>query len=90
VSDIISRKWLIEAVEEGWIKFDTKADYNRFIHLVRDVAPSAQPERKKGKWIYGNPATMKCDQCGYYIANWRQKESNFCPCCGAEMEGSTV
>jgi len=43
-NDCISRKWLMECVEEGWIKFDTEKDENKFIHLVRDTAPSAQPE----------------------------------------------
>lgn len=43
-SDLISRQWLMECVNEGWIKFDTDKDANRFIHLVRDIAPSAQPE----------------------------------------------
>ena len=42
--DCISRQWLMECVNEGWIKFDTEKDENRFIHLVRDIAPSAQPE----------------------------------------------
>ena len=46
--DLISRKWLIECVEEGWIKFETEKDKNKFIHLVRDTAPSAQPEQQ---WI---------------------------------------
>lgn len=32
----------MECVNEGWIKFDTEKDENRFIHLVRDIAPSAQ------------------------------------------------
>ena len=44
MSDLISRKWLMECVDEGWIKFDTEKDTNKFIHLVRDTAPSAQPE----------------------------------------------
>ena len=43
MSDLISRKWLVRCVEEGWIKVDTEKDENRFIHLVRDIAPSAQP-----------------------------------------------
>jgi hypothetical protein len=43
MDDLISRKWLVECVEEGWIKFDTEKDKNKFIHLVRDTAPSAQP-----------------------------------------------
>ena len=42
--DTISRKWLMECVNEGWIKFDTEKDENKFIHLVRDMAPPAQSE----------------------------------------------
>lgn len=38
--DLISRKWLMECVEEGWIKFDTENDTNKHIHLIRDIAPS--------------------------------------------------
>ena len=38
----------MECVNEGWIKFDTEKDENRFIHLVRDIAPSAQPEPVQG------------------------------------------
>ena len=44
MDDVISRQWLMECVNEGWIKFDTEKDENRFIHLVRDIAPSAQPD----------------------------------------------
>lgn len=45
MDDLISRKWLVECIEEGWIKFDTEKDANIYIHLVRDIAPSAQPEQ---------------------------------------------
>ena len=41
--DLISRKWLMECIDEGGIKFETEKDENLFIHLVRDIAPSAQP-----------------------------------------------
>lgn len=44
MNDLISRQWLMECVNEGWIKFDTEKDENRFIHLVRDMAPPAEPE----------------------------------------------
>lgn len=43
MQDLISRKWLMECIDEGWIKFETEKDENLFIHLVRDIAPSAQP-----------------------------------------------
>ena len=87
MDDLISRQWLMECVNEGWIKFDTEKDENRFIHLVRDIAPSAQPERKRGKWINNSPVTMKCDQCGYVISDWKWHESNFCPNCGSYNGG---
>ncbi len=93
MNDLIIRKWLMECVNEGWIKFDTEKDKNRFIHLVRDMAPSAQP--KTGHWITkiksdlrGDmwPTNPKCSKCGgepYYsntIYNYK-----FCPYCGARM-----
>ena len=45
---MISRKWFLECVEEGWIKFDTEKDKNTFIHLVRDIAPSAGMKAESG------------------------------------------
>lgn len=66
--DLISRKWLMECVEEGWIKFDTEKDKNKFIHLVRDTAPSAQPERT-------------CVNCGRTVNNggWYADGGTRCP-----------
>lgn len=57
MDDSISRKWLMECVTEGWIKFDTEKDENKFIHLVRDVAPPAQPE------------IIYCGECKYMMPN---------------------
>lgn len=54
--------------------------------------PSAQPERKKGKWIdeIFKPWGLvhhpyKCDQCGEHS----EADSDFCPNCGARMEGES-
>lgn len=86
--DAVSRKWLLEAVEEGWIKFDTEEDYNRYIHLVRDIAPSVTPKRKTGKWIGVSPMTdtLMCSECGYNILG-EEFKSNFCPDCGSYNGG---
>lgn len=46
--DLISRKWILECVKEGWIKFETEKDKNTFIHLVRDIAPSAGMKAESG------------------------------------------
>ena len=57
MDDLISRKWLMECVNEGWIKFDTEKDKNTYVHLVRDIAPSAQPEKRTEK----RTETHACD-----------------------------
>ena len=48
--------------------------------------PTAEPERKKGKWVYEDE--MTCSVCGfecddpYYLG-----DAKYCPSCGARMEG---
>ena len=83
--DAISRQWLMECVNEGWIKFDTEKDENRFIHLVRDMAPPVTPQPKTGHWIptYGN---VKCSACGHTEeAGGVGKATHYCSFCGADM-----
>jgi len=54
--------------------------------------PSAQPERKTGKWIYegvrGRFPACRCSVCGNVEnADWAMisGEVNFCPNCGVDM-----
>ena len=56
--------------------------------------PSAQPERKKGKWLYIEDDVFAgfhvCSECGERaLVDGLGKEctTNFCPNCGVEMEG---
>ena len=57
--------------------------------------PSAQPERKKGKWInevvYGEghaPCSIRCNNplCNFHYIGYLG-DYNFCPNCGADMRG---
>lgn len=50
--------------------------------------PSAQLERKKGRWIKQHPMvdTEECSGCGYNILG-EEFETPFCPWCGARMRG---
>ena len=51
---------------------------------IREL-PSAQPERKKGKWLaIGNSGLATC-KCGHITD--RYSVYNFCPNCGADMRG---
>lgn len=67
MSDLISRQWLMECIDEGWIKFDTEKDANIYIHLIRDIAPSAQPEQ----------AVKDCRNCKHGKYN-DHLETHFC------------
>ena len=60
--------------------------------------PSAQPERKKGRWLrYGedgypnNEDTVfwQCDQCLEQYTGRTKRIPNFCPNCGADMREET-
>jgi len=88
-SDLISRRAAIDAT---WFE-PSYTDPLNVLTEVRDrlkALPSAQPERKKGKWIDEKfkPRGLvyhpyKCNQCGEHS----EADSNFCPNCGADMRG---
>ena len=47
----------------------------------------AEPQRKKGKWIWQdneNRFGWTCSECGYGIRRGRL-QTNYCPNCGSEM-----
>lgn len=71
-----------------------------FAELGLKSVPSAQPERKEGKWnVYYHGInempmfSYSCNQCGYsapyglYDGKYEQKKWRFCPNCGAKMRG---
>ena len=72
----------------------TEKDVTRLLSL-----PSAQPERKKGKWEGynandenwqrddGTPILMSCNKCNGMVINNGSAYWNFCPNCGADMRG---
>lgn len=60
-----------------------------FVRVNLKQLPSAEPERKTGRWIYspealpGSPyGHYDCDQCDEHVPY----ESNYCPNCGAKMQ----
>ena len=95
MSDLISRQAAIDAldgvkVDEGYCT-EYDIGYNDGIDFAvssLSVLPSAQPERKKGEWDYSDDMyeTRVCSACGFDTEDY--KEYNYCPNCGAEMEGS--
>ena len=86
MDDLISRQAAIDALTEygsGNNIYMSVRELKRRIETL----PSAQPERKKGKWVLvtdRNGQHFECDQCGEW--RYRQKQ-NFCGECGAYMRG---
>ena len=108
MSDIISRQNAIDAlvnltcygIEEMRTLCDASvADSEGWLGGIRDAVdeiealPSAEPERKKGRWIYdtervwhdgGIYVQYHCSECRFQIIG---SLYNYCPCCGADMRG---
>ena len=78
--DTISRQAAIDAVMRN------ACNTQRIYEAIKGL-PSEQPERKRGKWIYNSPVTMKCDQCGLVIKDWDWHRFKFCPNCDCDMRG---
>ena len=84
MDDLISRQAAIEKISETiW---DT-AVANDVKTLLKEL-PSAQPERKKGKWInrslnilYPEWERYTCSVCGEHSNRY-----DYCPNCGAKMD----
>ena len=99
--DYISRQAVIDELNR--LKNDTTpiSDTKDFAcnHILTFVEklPSIQPKPKTGHWEWGqydsNPeiGNFHCSECNFMPAsfNWASKHLNYCPNCGAKMEGTT-
>ena len=94
-NDLISRQAAIKLAIE--LDYESrgilKESKCREIENRYNMLPSAQPERKKGKWMlveYPNGYYhAECSECGEEFAEelYWHKKAHFCPNCGAEMRG---
>ena len=91
MSDLVSRKWLMECADEGWIKFDTENDTNIYIHLVRDIAPSTQPKAIRPKFVAEDRYLKNhfqtfpyCPKCNYEL----ETGDCYCRVCGCHLDWS--
>lgn len=107
MSDLISRKETIKYIREN-LPLSTfmhrgvkQADIACWdvCNMIADRVPSAEPERKTGKWIeypdclryegaYTNDQ-IACSECHHVfsILDNCTEEFDFCPSCGADMRG---
>lgn len=90
--DYIRRGDAIEAVHDRicQIGYERNANVLSIRQAVRDVPAADVVERKKGKWAKQQKdfdlcgvEYFACSQCGFEC----QLTYNFCPDCGAKMDG---
>ena len=93
MSDYIGRQAAIDALNKMKIYRPLNSDryvisdcLNKIVNL-----PSAEPERKKGKWLMHSdfPDRLICSECGaqFDVWHWESEQMHFCPNCGADMRG---
>lgn len=98
-ADTISRQAAIDVlVRNSHVRFIEGKIYVPYEEVKENIQdlPSAQPERKKGKWLIANDIPSICSNCG---ANWIDdyvdsrefyltgKVPNYCPNCGSDNRG---
>ena len=105
MSDLIDRKKAIEALDfeivhmtaycNGTDYGNLFAKYNKGLEdgiKALKALPSADPERKKGEWIFHiddlfpEESTQECSVC-HEEESIKIQNDNFCPNCGADMRG---
>ena len=98
MSDPIDRQAAIDSLNDEFTIIGTTnaiivRDYIRRVKNRLHDLPSAQSERKKGRWVHdgydfpGGVDWIHCSECGKRGVNVPADLSNFCPNCGADMRG---
>ena len=98
VNDTISRQAAIDVADAVWSVTGDK-NVAKVWDQIKDL-PSAQPQRMRGKWAYGEDEYgidgYHCDKCGFFVPwDYTHKFINyiedykFCPSCGARMRGAS-
>lgn len=91
MSEWIRREDALDAIQKRADEVDSV--YSAFwegLKIAQDIVekvPSAEPERKKGKWIHDGSQWANrwiCSECEY---KWfhSKEEAHFCPNCGSKM-----
>lgn len=94
--DLISREALRRRmyheafeVDNGMQRWDSGLwiRYKVFENAIEE-APAVEPERKTGKWVLNKYGNWACPFCEFDPYHDNMKGMNFCPNCGARLEGT--
>lgn len=87
MSEYIDRDRLLKVLEHNFCGIGGADVMRQLIEMqpVADVSPV-----RHGRWIYGEDIDIQCSVCGADAlteGDYRQTRSNYCPNCGARMDG---
>lgn len=84
MDDTIRRTDAIEAFNGA--ELGTYTDPDKAAQEIIGTVPSAEP--KTGEWIQKDMCADRfCSECNYAVWDSEAEEYNFCPNCGARMNG---
>ena len=90
MTDLIDRQMVMEVLNAIYI--NRPLDSDRWVigditNQIKDL-PSAEPERKTGKWITEEclPGVAVCSICGHEIRGIGCQYTKYCDECGARMD----
>lgn len=102
MGEYISRDEAINAIKNLESSMPAKDNYakgydaalGRVLIAVREVPPAADVQPvKRGKWKHVAGMNSKCSVCSHYFPvtefDSRPFDINFCPQCGARMDGDS-
>ena len=78
MSDLISRE---DVIEEYTVSFGLTIE-----DIERIPAVDAEPI-KHGRWVLNRDGNWACSRCGFDPYHDNMKGMNYCPNCGARMDG---
>ena len=94
--DCISRQAVMERIENEYRQWGEEYDVQQVLGDIEDL-PSATPVRPTGHWIeedmFDGDVAYRCSKCNELFCiiegTPQDNEYNFCPNCGARMDGDT-
>ena len=71
-----------------WRITDSGRDMAELFDEIVDAQPAAEvPDRKVGKWTLNKDGNWACPFCGFDPYHDNMRGMNYCPYCGARLEG---
>lgn len=84
MDDLISRQAAIDSLLDALYDLDEHDFVDKvFIEEELKRVPNIQSKQKTGHWFDVGSLSCRCSECGCK----NNKESNYCPECGAYMKG---